>query len=211
MLRYRNAVYRRADDQDYRGEHQAPTNNGYDRPLYDVVPIYPADIYSAKAAQYYGTGEPCDHTSIQVIQQCHDKPNAIVKIFRAVPYSPPNREVIQDYEAQKREILHRGKIPPGVTGFRNSSEYYEWLSDEIDRLGQLPEVPEAKYKISAGDWVTICRQYAVDHGRGALNGKFKILTKQVHARDLWTDGNSPHEWGYDPQAAVKMPKTATGR
>jgi hypothetical protein len=204
-------MYRQADDQDYRGEHQAPTNNGYNRPLYDVVPIYPDDIYSYNGARYYGTGEPCDSTSIQIIQQCRNKPNSIVKIFRAVPYSPPNREVIQDYEALKREILHRGKMPVGVQGYRNVHDYYNWLSDEITRLQQLSEVPETKYKISAGDWVTICRQYAVDHGHGALNGKFKILTKQVHARDLWTDGNSPHEWGYDPQAAIKIQKTPAGR
>lgn len=200
---YQGHRYRRAADQDYRGEHQAPTNSGYDQPLWNVTPIYPDDIYSYKAVQYYGDGTACDSTSIGIIQACQNKPNAVVKIFRAVPYSPPNREVILDYEAQKRKILHRGKIPPGVQGFRNSSDYYEWLSDEIDRLKGLPEVPEAKTKINQGDWVTICRQYAVDHGDGALNGKFKILTKQVHARDLWTDGNSLHEWGYDPQGPVK--------
>ncbi len=32
-----------------------------------------------------------------------------------------------------------------------------------------------------------------------LNGKFKIIKQKVHARDLFTAGDSVLEWGYDPQ------------
>jgi hypothetical protein len=38
-----------------------------------------------------------------------------------------------------------------------------------------------------------------DHGHSALNGKFKIISKTVYARDLYTEGNSLEEWGYVPQ------------
>ena len=54
-------------------------------------------------------------------------------------------------------------------------------------------------KINKGDWVTISKEYAKDHGISNLNGKYKIISKSVAARDLFTDGNSIVEWGYDPQ------------
>lgn len=53
-------------------------------------------------------------------------------------------------------------------------------------------------KISRGDWVTIDKQYAKDHGDGALNGKYKIIQKTVRAKELFTNGDSIQEWGYDP-------------
>ena len=60
-------------------------------------------------------------------------------------------------------------------------------------------VPKNVSQINVGDWVTISRQYAVDHGESALKGEYKILSKAVPARDLFTSGDSFHEWGYDPQ------------
>jgi spore germination cell wall hydrolase CwlJ-like protein len=64
----------------------------------------------------------------------------------------------------------------------------------------VPKDPDIK-GINKGDWVTINRDYAKEHGQGALNGDYKILKKQVYARDLFTAGDSHHEWGYDPQPA----------
>lgn len=53
--------------------------------------------------------------------------------------------------------------------------------------------------INPGDWVAIVRQYAVDHGEGALQGDYRILTKVVPAKTLYTNGDSIHEWGYSPE------------
>lgn len=57
-----------------------------------------------------------------------------------------------------------------------------------------------KPKINKGDWVAIHRDYAKEHGESNLGGKgkYKIISSQVKARDLFTDG-SVHEWGYHPQ------------
>lgn len=52
--------------------------------------------------------------------------------------------------------------------------------------------------INPGDWVTIVKSYAKEHGDRSLNGKYKIVTMTVRARDIFTEGNSIHEWGYDP-------------
>jgi hypothetical protein len=54
-------------------------------------------------------------------------------------------------------------------------------------------------KINQGDWVTTDRQYAIEHGLGALNGNYKIISKTAKARDLFTNGDSIYELGYDPQ------------
>lgn len=57
-------------------------------------------------------------------------------------------------------------------------------------------------KITPGDWVAITPAYAREHGRSHLQGAFKVLTKTVYARDIYTEGNSLEEWGYDPQPFV---------
>lgn len=56
-------------------------------------------------------------------------------------------------------------------------------------------------RINAGDWVTLSKNYAKEHGEFHLGGKgqFKIITATVHARDVYTDGNSLSEWGYHPR------------
>ena len=43
----------------------------------------------------------------------------------------------------------------------------------------------------------------VGGGESALGGKYKILSKTVKARDIFTNGDSIHEWGYDPQPRAK--------
>jgi len=61
-------------------------------------------------------------------------------------------------------------------------------------------VPEGiKGEINPGDWITLTREYAKEHGESNLGGKFKIVKKDVYARDIFTDANSIQEFGYDPQ------------
>lgn len=52
--------------------------------------------------------------------------------------------------------------------------------------------------INQGDWVTINKQYAKEHGESVLLGDYKILEKKVKAKDIWTNADSIHEYGYDP-------------
>lgn len=59
-------------------------------------------------------------------------------------------------------------------------------------------VPKGIEAINAGDWVTISPKYAKSHGSSYLDG-FKVLSMVVSAKDLHTDGNSIHEWGFNPQ------------
>jgi hypothetical protein len=131
-------------ENDYKGTHKAPSkSNG--SPLHDLTQIYPDDIYSNKAVAYYGdrATDYSDQLSISIMHNTKDKPDATVKIYRAVP-----------------------------------------SNIQVD--------------INAGDWVTINKQYAVTHGKRTLGGDYKIITKVVPAKHLYTDANSIHEFGYDP-------------
>jgi hypothetical protein len=69
-------------------------------------------------------------------------------------------------------------------------------------------------KINAGDWVTIDRSYAKEHGEGNINGGYKIIRMVVPARDIFTSGDSWLEWGYHPQTRkieVKRPTPSGGK
>lgn len=57
-------------------------------------------------------------------------------------------------------------------------------------------VPAEVTSINPGDWVAITRQYAKEHMEGEKN--WKILSMKVKAKDIYTEGNSWDEWGYDP-------------
>ena len=133
------------DAEDYMGSHKAPDKTR-GAPLHDLTQIYPDDIYSDKAGRYYGDmgGDANDMVSVRLMQTYRNKPNTMVKIYRAVPID-------------KKEI-----------------------------------------SINAGDWVTLNKNYAIQHGGSTLYGKYKIVSKIVPVRTLYTDANSIHEFGYDP-------------
>lgn len=57
-------------------------------------------------------------------------------------------------------------------------------------------------KINPDDWVTTSKLYAHEHGKGPLKGNYKIIEMKVKAKDLYTDGNSIHEWGWSPNKSI---------
>lgn len=141
-------MYRTPLEQGYRGEHSAPLSSDATAPLHDLAKIYPDDIYGSNAWRYYGHGsdEMMDRDVIAKLQRYKDKPEELVKVWRAVP----------------TEVFKKGGA-----------------------------------SIKHGDWVTPSRSYAVEHGEGTLGGDYKIVYKNVPAKTLFTDANSPYEFGYD--------------
>jgi len=181
---------------DYRGLHGAP-GRGSGAPLHDLISpdysVYPEDVYSSNAIKYYGVGDDnLDASAFNLIRSFKGKPNAEVTIYRAVPTSPETR--ISRLEKEKAHIMKYGKVPKSAVTNLGPSEYYEKISNEIDELKNNPEV---RSSVSSGDWVTPFRQYAVMHGDGALRGDYEIVKKRVKAKNVYTDGNSWLEWGYD--------------
>jgi hypothetical protein len=136
---------------DYSGEHKAPQRDS-GAPLDNLKDVYPDDVYGPKGALYYGhaSGDATDKAAIRIIQSARNKPDAPVKVFRAIPKGIQSNE------------------------------------------------------INPGDWITTIKSYAVQHGEGALGGDYKILEKTVPAGDLYTNGDSIFEFGYDPKF---MPET----
>lgn len=57
-------------------------------------------------------------------------------------------------------------------------------------------VPPDVNEINPNDWVTISMKYANNHRKGEKG--WKTIKKQVSASEIFTDGNSWMEWGYDP-------------
>ena len=86
------------DPSDYRGSHRAPMKtDDATAPLHALDKIYPADIYSSKALQYYGTGDDVmDKKTIRLLQNYKNNPDASVVMYRAVPKSAPENAVIRN-------------------------------------------------------------------------------------------------------------------
>lgn len=193
------------ENEDYRGTHQAPDKE--DAPLHDLTNTYPDDIYSDKGALYYGDSSPFDQQSISIIKSARGKPNLAVKIFRAVP--DINKETNKQIKYYYSLIYYVNKFgfPPIASKDKFASELYQKLNYDKNKfvehlnneIQQLENKIEKKITINPGDWVSINRQYAVDHGQAHVDGNYKILSKTVKAKELFTDGNSIHEWGYDPR------------
>ena len=127
---------------DYRDSHRAPKPED-NAAGYALNNIYPDDIYSPKALQYYGTGDPFDKKTFQIINSLRNNPDKMVTIYRAIP-------------------------------------------DDINA------------DINSGDWVGITPEYAKMHGESRFDGKYKILKKEVKASEIHNNGDSIHEWGYNP-------------
>jgi hypothetical protein len=134
---------------EYGGTHRPPGPHS-GAPLHDLTgrgEVYPDDVYSDKAARYYGTGnKEMDQKTINILQKLRGKPDAEVTVYRAVPKNLKGTE------------------------------------------------------INAGDWITVNREYAKEHGR-RFEGGAKIIEKKVRADEVYTNGDSIHEAGYWPKGS----------
>lgn len=52
-------------------------------------------------------------------------------------------------------------------------------------------------RVRNGDWVSIDKEYAEEHGWRMFDDDYRIIENKVPAKYLYTDGNSIHEFGYD--------------
>lgn len=199
--------------EDYRGEHEAPSKE--DAPMHDLTGTYPEDIYSNHGANHYGDnqGDSKDMQSISIVKAARNRPNYPVKIYRAIPDTNKN---VTDQLKQLYSILDyynkfnwfpskdKSKLAHEMTSkyYNQGSGYvdnhYELvLGDIYEEIERLKSLLIEKPKINDRDWVTINLEYAKEHGRDNLKNKFKIVSKTVKASQLFTDGNSIHEWGYN--------------
>jgi hypothetical protein len=198
-------IYRISEDISYRITHTAP-DRASGAPMHNVTDIYPDDIYSANAIRYYGDGVPYDSLSIYIIQSAKGKPNNSIKIYRAVPYDKDKKKEANEIRKtisyfNKFEFFPVGdEIVNSVREKLGEMDYnlqkklvYEQL---LIKAQEIEDSIEAIRGINDGDWVSISREYAKTHGLAMFGDNHKILSKTVKAMNLYTDGNSIHEWGY---------------
>ena len=185
------------ENDDYRIDHRAPDSEG-DTPLYNLEDVYGDDIYGPNALRYFGTNSPYDSETIKIMQNVRNKPEQKVTIYRAVPKVLTNGEKISRYEDHLNYINKTGEFPNGITNWQNINQYREFLETELNELKSLDDNPEIK-NFHRGDWISINKKYTIEHGKRNVNNDYDILSKVVKAKDIFTDGNSIHEYGYDPQ------------
>ncbi len=104
--------------------------------------------------------------------------------------------------------------------FYKHPEYYKTGMDEADKqsiaaLMAIKNNPDAKVtiyravpgnvsQINQGDWITLSHSYAVGHTGYLENENGHVISQTVSAKDLWFDGNSVNEFGYDPVVAKAL-------
>ena len=134
-----NEINKFLNENDYRGEHQAPDVN--DSPMYDLTNTYPDDIYSYDAARLYAIyGDNRDSEAINIIQSARNKPNKLIKIYRAVPIMDENLTINngdwvtinRDYAKQHAESNIDGqyeivsKTVPAQNLYTDGNSIFEW-------------------------------------------------------------------------------------
>jgi len=189
------------EDFSYRSTHEAPGPD-FGAPLHDLTgggQMYPADVYSPKAMQYYGTGfDEADRKAFAIANSVKGNPDATVTMYRAVPKELSNSEKLAKIEKDMATYMKRKTLPKDANT-NDGSKWYDSAYEERERLRQLPDEPVKSIDtINAGDWVTLTKGYAKQHGESVLNGKYKIISKKVKAKDLWTNADSIQEFGYNP-------------
>ncbi len=123
--------------------------------------------------------------------------------------------------APAHDLTGEGRIYPDDVYSDKGPRFYGTGDDALDRktfriLSALKGKPDAEVTIyravpvdvaqtdiNPGDWVTLNRKYAEDHGlrfadTGGEGEAFRILEKTVKASDIFTNGDSIQEWGFWP-------------
>ena len=143
------------------------------------------------------------------------------KINESEDYREEHTSPDPDSGAPAHNLSSNGVYPDDFYSSKGVQYYGDGRNDDKivhAHLKSLRNRPEADVKIyravpnkdeikdiNPGDWVTTNLEYAKDHGEARFDNH-KILTKNVKAKELFTDGNSFHEFGYHP---VKQQHTMT--
>jgi len=93
-----------------------------------------------------------------------------------------------------------------VKNAKNNPEYMVLAHRAVPSDVYQKSLKHSDPLIRPGDWVTLEKQYAKDHGEHALKGDYKIASMRVPAKHLYTNGDSLHEWGYHPTQVVDKAK-----
>jgi hypothetical protein len=177
-----------------------------------MFPYKPEDFY-------WQTGVGLDETSISpprttgIFGEESYKPTGLLgQDYRGVHTAPKKQKgvknTLDDLSDVYPEDVYDPRVSSGYYGHTGAGDPMDRRSAELVAAFQgKPEaevtiyraVPEGVTEINPGDWVTLNKNYAMSHGESWVDGgKYSIISKKVKAKDIINDGNSIHEFGYDP-------------
>ena len=182
--------------ENYKGEHQASGKEG--APLHDLTHngVYPKDYYD-RWHEYAGD----EKDAALIVNGYRNRPNKLITIYRAVPYQQTKEDLLADLQKAQALWLKKAKPYPAFEfEFQKlgKKKYYEWLGDEEEKVKKSNTNVQNIKDINPGDWVTIIRKYAESHGKAHLKNKYRILSKTVRAKEIFTNGDSLAEWSWNP-------------
>lgn len=67
-------------------------------------------------------------------------------------------------------------------------------------------VPKGAIEINPGDWITLSKSYAKNHGLHHEDPKLNmtVISKKVKAKEVWWDGNDVNEFSYYPDSINEL-------
>jgi hypothetical protein len=102
----------------------------------------------------------------------------------------------EDFYSDKGPRYYGGHSDIGMADVRTAQGYRGQPDKPVTIYRAVPHHID---EINSGDWVSINREYARQHGESNLEGKFKLIKKTVPAGHIRNPGDSPSEFGYFPQ------------
>lgn len=133
----------------------------------------------------------------------YSKDNTFDKMEHKAPYNDGYSKPLHDMT----DIYPDDIYTHGVQYYGDGVHYDRLAIDIMKRVRGNPDARIRVYravpkdlketKLRDGDWITISKEYAKEHGENNLGGKYKIIEQMVSAKHVFTDGNSIHEQGYD--------------
>ena len=154
---------------DWRIKHKVPNSQDETAHSIDKLEnVYGSAIYSSQAVYYYGEGRKYDAKAIEVIQKTHNKPNAMIKIYRAVPTN------IKDTRIRNGDWV-------AVTKEYADEHGYRWLHGDYKII---ENTVLAKHLFNNGDSI---QEFGYDNGD--INEVYKNAEGNVKLNDITYDNN----------------------
>ena len=147
----------------------------------------------------------------------------------AAAQQPAVSETEKDYKGQHILAEHKttaDKLSDGGTGFewaevKNDHDLSDKATKEsylvLKNIKDTPDaevtiyrsVPEGVNKINEGDWITLSKTYAKEHGMHETDATkdLPVISMKVKAKDIVWDGNDLNEFAYKPQPSTQTRET----
>lgn len=96
----------------------------------------------------------------------------------------------------------------GMESYRSLMRAMREIKQQIEENGKVTDMPKVTVyravskevkegSVRNGDWVSLSESYAKSHGSSWVDGPSRVIKEEVHADQIWWDGNDINEFGVD--------------